>query len=90
MVLEKGLLPNGASTKNAGFGCFGSLSEIIDDLETHTEEEVFNLVQKRWEGLQLLRENLGDANIGFRQYGGYELFSNKDSLFDKCAENQEK
>ena len=90
VVLEKGLFPNGASTKNAGFACFGSISEIIDDLESHTEEEVFNLVQKRWEGLQLLRENLGDANIGFRQYGGYELFSNKDSLFDKCIENQEK
>ncbi len=88
LVLEKGLLPNGASTKNAGFACFGSISEIIDDLKTHSEEEVYNLVQKRWKGLQLLRENLGDTNIGFRQYGGYELFSNKDSLFEKCVENQ--
>ncbi len=36
LILEKGLLPQGASTKNAGFACFGSLSEIIDDLKTHT------------------------------------------------------
>lgn len=90
LVLEKGLLPNGASTKNAGFACFGSLSEIIDDLNSHSENDVFNLVQKRWEGLQLLRENLGDANIGFRQYGGYELFSNSNNLFDECIENKEK
>ena len=32
LILEKGRLPQGASTKNAGFACFGSLSEIIDDL----------------------------------------------------------
>ena len=67
LILEKGMLPQGASTKNAGFACFGSLSEIIDDLNSHTEQEVFNLVKKRWEGLQLLRENLGDKNIDFRQ-----------------------
>ncbi len=89
LVLEKGLLPNGASTKNAGFACFGSLSEIIDDLDSHTEEEVYSLVEKRWEGLQLLRENLGDANIGYRQYGGYELFSNNDNLFEECLEKKE-
>jgi hypothetical protein len=35
----------GASTKNAGFVCFGSLSEIIDDLKSHSEEEVIQLVQ---------------------------------------------
>ncbi len=33
LVLEKGILPQGASTKNAGFACFGSLSEILDDLK---------------------------------------------------------
>ena len=30
LVLEKGILPQEASTKNAGFACFGSISEIID------------------------------------------------------------
>ncbi|MEI7508538.1 MAG: FAD-dependent oxidoreductase, partial [Flavobacterium sp.] len=30
LILEKGILPQGASTKNAGFACFGSLSEIMD------------------------------------------------------------
>ena len=34
LVLEKGILPQGASTKNAGFACFGSLSELLDDLNT--------------------------------------------------------
>ena len=83
LVLEKGMLPQGASSKNAGFACFGSLSELVDDLKTHTEEEVFNLVKKRWDGLQLLRQNLGDKNIDFQQNKGFELFNNKE-LFDTC------
>jgi glycine/D-amino acid oxidase-like deaminating enzyme len=85
LVLEKGMLPQGASTKNAGFACFGSISEIIDDLKSHSEEEVVRLVQKRWQGLQLLRKRLGDAAIDFRPYGGYELFLNSDeSCYSEC------
>ena len=78
MVLEKGILPQGASTKNAGFACFGSISEILSDLKQHTEDEVVALVLKRWEGIQLLRKNLGDHNIDFQQHGGHELFLKND------------
>ncbi|WP_299157010.1 FAD-dependent oxidoreductase [uncultured Tenacibaculum sp.] len=83
LVLEKGILPQGASTKNAGFACFGSLSELIDDLNTHTEEEVFSLVKKRWEGLELLKTNLGEKNIDFQLNKGYELFQDT-KLFENC------
>jgi len=89
LILEKGILPQGASTKNAGFACFGSLSEIIDDLKTHTEQEVYNLVRKRWKGLQLLRTTLGDKIIDFKQYGGYELFNDKNVL-DECWSKKNK
>lgn len=85
LVLEKGMLPQGASTKNAGFACFGSLSEIIDDLKTHSEEDVIKLIEKRWQGLQLLRKRLGDSAIDFRPHGGYELFLKEDeSGFSEC------
>lgn len=85
LVLEKGMLPQGASTKNAGFACFGSISEIIDDLNSHSEEEVIQLIQKRWQGLQLLRKNLGDAAIDFKPFGGYELFLQDDeSTYQEC------
>jgi glycine/D-amino acid oxidase-like deaminating enzyme len=87
LILEKGMLPEGASTKNAGFACFGSLSEIIDDLKSHTEEEVVQLVQKRWQGLQLLRKNLGDQTIDFKPFGGYELFlKNDESTYTECLQ----
>jgi glycine/D-amino acid oxidase-like deaminating enzyme len=86
VVLERGMLPSGASTKNAGFACFGSLSEIIDDLKTHSSEEVVNLVKERVAGLQLLRETLGDENIDFQKHGGYELFAEKDTrLYQDCV-----
>ncbi|MDT0553360.1 NAD(P)/FAD-dependent oxidoreductase [Urechidicola vernalis] len=84
LILEKGQLPQGASTKNAGFACFGSLSEIISDLKRHSISEVVDLVQKRWDGLNLLRETLGDTVIDFQQKGGYELFTENSDLFDTC------
>lgn len=85
LILEKGTLPQGASTKNAGFACFGSLSEILDDLKTHSETEVIQLINKRVKGLNVLRETLGDKHIGFKQLGGYELFLNSDKkLFESC------
>jgi glycine/D-amino acid oxidase-like deaminating enzyme len=87
LVLEKGILPQGASTKNAGFACFGSLSELIDDLKTHSEEEIIQLVQKRWSGLQLLRKRLGDSVLDFKPYGGYELFlQDDDATYSECLQ----
>lgn len=84
LILEKGTLPQGASTKNAGFACFGSLSEIIDDLKTHSEAEVFQLVKKRIEGLQVLRETLGDRIIDYQELGGYELYLKTNDVLEQC------
>lgn len=85
VVLERGMLPLGASSRNAGFACFGSPSELLEDLRHHSEEEVFSLVEKRWKGLQKLRKNLGDKNMDLRNYGGYEVFSTKKE-FSPCEE----
>ncbi|XMO87993.1 FAD-dependent oxidoreductase [Algibacter sp. AS12] len=90
LILEKGTLPQGASTKNAGFACFGSLSEILDDLKTHSKAEVLQLIQKRVKGLNVLRQTLGDQQINFKQLGGYELFLNSNqTLFQDCISKRE-
>jgi gamma-glutamylputrescine oxidase len=87
VILERGILPSGASTKNAGFACFGSPSELLDDLKINAEENVFALVGKRFQGLKLLRENLGDASIGYVQTGGFEIFGKEDAaLYGECAD----
>lgn len=73
-ILERGVLPSGASTRNAGFACFGSVSEILDDLTHMSEKEVFDLLAKRYEGLNVLRETLSDSLLGYKPTGGYEVF----------------
>ena len=78
LVLERGTFPTGASTKNAGFACFGSLTEILSDLKLMPEQEVFDLVKLRWEGLQLLRERVGDEALDYHNLGGYELMRSAD------------
>jgi gamma-glutamylputrescine oxidase len=77
LVLERGFLPMGASTKNAGFACFGSVTELVDDLSTIPENEVWTTVQKRWEGLIYLKELIGEKNMDFQQNGSWDLIDNK-------------
>ncbi|WP_417369488.1 NAD(P)/FAD-dependent oxidoreductase [Gelidibacter japonicus] len=91
VILERGILPQGASTKNAGFACFGSLSEILDDLKTHSEDEVVQLIEKRRKGLLLLRKTLSDKAIDYQQHGGYELFDHNDHKeYDYCMSRMDK
>lgn len=87
LVLERGTLPCGASTKNAGFACFGSLSELLSDLNTMPEDELFELVRMRYQGLIQLKNLLGTDAIGYDPCGGFELFSQQDhEAFEKCME----
>lgn len=86
LVLERGMLPSGASTKNAGFACFGSASELLSDLQHSPQDHVWQTVEMRVEGLKLLRKRLGDRHIGFHRYGGFELFDSQLKL-EHCASN---
>lgn len=79
-VVDRGPLPLGASTRNAGHACFGSMTELLDDLQSQSETEVWSLVDMRWRGLRRLRELLGDEVFDFRMCGGYELFRPEDSI----------
>ncbi len=89
VILEKGVLPSGASTKNAGFACFGSMTELLDDVAENGEAAMLALVEKRWKGLQRLRERLGDKNLDYKNYGSYELFMpNEEESYQHCLENR--
>ncbi len=81
IILERGIFPSGASTRNAGFACFGSISELTDDLDKMGLETVLALVEKRWKGLQRLKSKVGAKALDFQEYGGYELFK-KDDLIE--------
>lgn len=82
-VLERGILPAGASLRNAGFACIGSLTEMLDDLETMGESRVVELVRMRIKGLALLRTRLGDRRIGYRDSGSFELLPEDESFREK-------
>lgn len=83
-ILERGYLPSGASTKNAGFACFGSPTELLDDLKSMSEKEVMNILKMRWEGLQILRKRLGENTIDFEQNASFELFrTSEENIFEK-------
>lgn len=85
-VIERGPIPTGASTRNAGFACFGSMTELLDDLQGRTEEEVFSLVKNRWKGLQKLRQIIGDKNLAYQPFGGFELFrEEEEAIFQDCS-----
>ncbi len=89
VVLEAGRMPCGASIKNAGFACFGSMSELMDDLSNGASpEDVFGLAQRRYKGLLRLREKLGDRALGYEPLGGYEIFTEPD-VFAACADRIE-
>ncbi|SDD02409.1 Glycine/D-amino acid oxidase [Algoriphagus faecimaris] len=73
LILERGIFPNGASTKNAGFACFGSLTELLDDFWQMTPPEVLDLVKRRYKGLESIRKEFGDRTIDYRPSKGFEL-----------------
>jgi gamma-glutamylputrescine oxidase len=79
LILERGLFPSGASSKNAGFACFGSLTELLDDLLIGSKEEVVALVAKRYNGIQKLRHAYGDEAIGYKATRGFELLTQKEA-----------
>jgi glycine/D-amino acid oxidase-like deaminating enzyme len=78
LVLERGLLPTGASTKNAGFACIGSFTEKQSDLELMGQDAFLQLIENRWAGLCMLRKRLGDDNIDYQNNGGFELLRKRD------------
>lgn len=79
-ILERGALPSGASTKNAGFACFGTIGEILDDLEHQSEQEVVDTIKMRYEGLELLKKRVTKRAMEMESLGGYEVFLDKNEF----------
>ncbi len=75
-IIERGLFPSGASTKNAGFACFGSISELSENLESTSPDNLLSLIESRYKGALQLRSLLGDSTIGYKAEGGFELAFN--------------
>ncbi len=73
-ILDRGLIPTGASTRNAGFACFGSLSELMHDAQNGGTDKMLELVDMRYKGLEKIQKFFKDDFIDFEINGGYELY----------------
>jgi gamma-glutamylputrescine oxidase len=73
-ILERGVIPSGASTCNAGFSCFGSVSELMYDVQLMGEANMLEIVKMRYDGLQRIQKVFDKKTIDYDQFGGYELF----------------
>lgn len=87
-VLEKGAMPRGASTRNAGFACTGSISEHVADMEKESRENIGIRMARRYRGLRLLRETLGDEAIGYEACGGCDFFTGR-APYERALEHLE-
>lgn len=84
-VVDRGVYPIGASTRNAGFACYGSLSEVASDVKSNGFEEAIKLFRKRKKGLDRLKEVVGESDIGFIPSGGSEIFLQEDhGSYEDC------
>jgi glycine/D-amino acid oxidase-like deaminating enzyme len=81
-ILERGTIPSGASTRNAGFSCFGSVSELMYDVQLMGEAAMLETVKMRYDGLQRIQEVFKAKEIEYNQWGGYELFEGKKTIKD--------
>lgn len=80
LILEKSSIPCGASTRNAGFACFGSLTEIISDAESMGWPKTLVLVKMRFEGLQRIQKYCKPQEIDFELSGGFEILPDNHAL----------
>ncbi|MFT6502355.1 MAG: glycine/D-amino acid oxidase-like deaminating enzyme [Crocinitomicaceae bacterium] len=86
LVLERGYLPSGASSKNAGFACFGSPTELADDIQSFGEAHVWETVKLRLEGLEYLKKLLGKDTIDLQINGSWDLITEgQKDRFDEIA-----
>jgi len=74
-ILDRGLIPTGASTRNAGFACFGSLTELIANREEMGEDQLLQLVEWRFKGIKRIRKTFDAKTIDYERNGGYELLT---------------
>jgi gamma-glutamylputrescine oxidase len=81
-IVERGIIPTGASTRNAGFACFGSLTELLADIDRMGEDKMLELVAMRYKGLKRIRKTFHKSEIGYEQLGSYELLATAGKLTD--------
>ncbi len=83
-ILEAGILPTGASTKNAGFSCFGSPTELLENIEVMGLDKAMFWAEQRYKGISMIAQYFG-SEVEYDDCGGTELFIN-DGVFEQTQD----
>ena len=79
-IVDRGIIPTGASTRNAGFACFGSVTELIADTMKSGEDLMLEILEMRYKGLKKIKKIFKDKDMGYEGFGGYELICKEQEL----------
>ncbi|MCW3087569.1 MAG: hypothetical protein JWQ78_955, partial [Sediminibacterium sp.] len=74
-ILERNPTPLGASTRNAGFACFGSPTELLHDAAAMGTDAMLGIVEMRYKGIEKIKVHFTEEQIGFDPCGGYECIN---------------
>ena len=84
LVVDRGIIPTGASSRNAGFACIGSATELLAHAREKGEQSMLEIVAMRYEGLNRIQKVFSKKEIEFERYGGYELIT--DTQYSKLKQ----
>jgi gamma-glutamylputrescine oxidase len=89
-IVDRGIIPTGASTRNAGFACFGSQGELMHDSQVMGIDKMLELVEMRYRGLKRIQKYFSKKEIELDLCGGYELYDEGDKISsDQLFQNTE-
>ncbi len=77
VVIEKSHTGTMATTRNAGFLCYGSPTEILRDLNSTDEYQVIELLKQKHRGHNTLLSLVRKRKQIYKRVSGYELFDSK-------------
>lgn len=85
-VVDAGDYSRGASSRNAGFVCFGSPSEILSDIEAIGYDATIDLLRSRMIGCEAIKQFAGDS-CNLQIEGGTEIYSgSQEELMRRCMD----
>jgi gamma-glutamylputrescine oxidase len=82
LLLEQSAIPMGASTRNAGFACFGSPTELMHDAAIIGVDAMLEIVEMRFRGIRKILSVLGEASVEYDPVGGFECVDKLPDNFD--------
>lgn len=89
LIVERGPVPHGASTRNAGFSCFGSPTELLHNANLNGEDRMLFGVENLFKGIQKIQRIFPSSVIDYTPCGGYECLDNNlhdvANIYDQLA-----